>query len=139
MERTSAQKPSKINASKHSLHSPPFQGHKKSIRNSLFSNSLSKMLHFFSMKFATTLDFTGFPVISHVVTHIPRLTHTFDIYSGSPQIRNKAGSHVIIHDLRLVLLILHCPYTQINSSLRFIFSLLFLNNPLIDLKPFMNG
>ena len=50
-----------------------------------------------------------------------------------------ADGHVIIHDLRLVLLILHCPYTQINSSLRFIFSLLFLNNPLIDLKPFMNG
>ena len=85
MDRTSAQKPSKTNASKHSIHFPPFQGHKKSIRNSLFSNSLSKMLHFFSMKFATNLDFTGFPVISHVVTHIPRLTHTFDIYSGSPQ------------------------------------------------------
>ena len=34
----------------------------------LVSNSLSKMLHFFSIKFATTLDFTGFPVISHLFT-----------------------------------------------------------------------
>ena len=30
-------------------------------------------------------------------------------------------------------------YTPISPSLRLIFSLLFLNNPLIDLKPFMNG
>ena len=81
MERTSAQKPSKINASKHSLHFPPFQRHKKSIRNSLFSNSLSKMLHFFSLKFATTLDFTGFPVISHLFTDGLTLKRPFVIYS----------------------------------------------------------
>lgn len=74
-------KPSKTNASKHSIHFPPFQGHKKSIRNSLFSNSLSKMLHFFSMKFATTLDFTGFPVISHLFTDGLTLECPFVRYS----------------------------------------------------------
>ena len=74
-------KPSKTNASKHSIHFPPFQGHIKSIRNSLFSNSLSKMLHFFSMKFATTLDFTGFPVISHLFTDGLTLECPFVRYS----------------------------------------------------------
>lgn len=38
----------------------------------------------------------------------------------------KAGSHVIIRDLRLIVLILHCPFTQISSSLRLIFILLVL-------------
>lgn len=80
-------KPSKTNASKHSIHFPPFQGHKKSIRNSLFSNSLSKMLHFFSMKFATTLDFTGFPVISHLFTDGLTLECPFVRYSVKLQIR----------------------------------------------------
>ena len=51
----------------------------------------------------------------------------------------KAGSHIVIRDLRLVFHILHCPYTQISPSLRLIFSPLFLNNPLINLKSFMNG
>ena len=34
----------------------------------------------------------------------------------------KAGSHVVIRDLRLVMLILHRPYTQIIPSIRLIFS-----------------
>lgn len=81
-------KPSKTNASKHSIHFPPFQGHKKSIRNSLFSNSLSKMLHFFSMKFATTLDFTWFPVISHLFTDGLTLECPFVRYSVKLHLRS---------------------------------------------------
>ena len=83
-------KPSKTNASKHSIHFPLFQGHKKSIRNSLFSNSLSKMLHFFSMKFATTLDFTGFPVISHLFTDGLTLECPFVRYSVKLQQKSSA-------------------------------------------------
>lgn len=88
-------KPSKTNASKHSIHFPPFQGHKKSIRNSLFSNSLSKMLHFFSMKFATTLDFTGFPVISHLFTDGLTLECPFVRYSVKLHLERKNPAQVI--------------------------------------------
>lgn len=35
--------------------------------------------------------------------------------------------------------VLYLSHTPISPSLRLIFSLLFLNNPLINLKPFMNG
>ena len=47
-------------------------------------NIAVKLRTFAFDKIAFSLDLSGFPVISHVVTHIPRLTHTFDIYSGSP-------------------------------------------------------
>ena len=92
-------KPSKTNASKHSIHFPPFQGHKKSIRNSLFSNSLSKMLHFFSMKFATNLDFTGFPVISHLFTDGLTLECPFVRYSVKLHIHTCNNHISIIHVL----------------------------------------
>lgn len=38
----------------------------------------------------------------------------------------------------LFIFILHCPYAQINSLLRLIFSLFFLNNLLIDFQSFMD-
>lgn len=97
-------KPSKTNASKHSIHFPPFQGHKKSIRNSLFSNSLSKMLHFFSMKFATTLDFTGFPVISHLFTDGLTLECPFVRYSVKLHLRQVFHFPLHIVDRESVLL-----------------------------------
>lgn len=50
----------------------------------------------------------------------------------------KAGSHVVIRDLRLVMLILHRPYTQVSPSLLLIFSLFFLDNSLIDFQAFMD-
>ena len=50
----------------------------------------------------------------------------------------KSGSHSVICGLRLVLLILHCPYTQISPSLHLILSLLSLDNFLIDFQAFMD-
>lgn len=47
-------------------------------------------------------------------------------------------SHIITRNIRLVLIILHCPYTQISPSLHLILSLLSLDNFLIDFQAFMD-
>ena len=80
-EREKLRKPNKINASTHfSLPLPFFQAYKKHL-HSLFSKLLSKMLHFFPIEFAKTLDFTGFPVISHLFTDGLMLKRPFVSYS----------------------------------------------------------